>query len=164
MKLKFVAVAAMAAIASVGSYAATIAPLSPSATFANTVTGGFTDEWTFNLGTESVVAASLTNIEVSFGATSTGGILGLAAWLDGVQLFGPTSTVPGSYKLQVLAGATQLPAGVYKLTVSGTGITGANASYGGNIVATPVPEPETLAMMLAGLGALGFLARRRQNA
>ena len=28
---------------------------------------------------------------------------------------------------------------------------------------SPIPEPETYAMLLAGLGALGFLARRRQN-
>lgn len=28
---------------------------------------------------------------------------------------------------------------------------------------TPVPEPETYAMMLAGLGLVGWLARRRQN-
>ncbi|MEN9866378.1 MAG: hypothetical protein RL748_1968 [Pseudomonadota bacterium] len=42
-----------------------------------------------------------------------------------------------------------------------------NASYfkvTGNAVAvtTPVPEPETYAMMIAGLGALAFVARRKQ--
>jgi hypothetical protein len=33
---------------------------------------------------------------------------------------------------------------------------------GGN-VATPVPEPETWAMLLAGLGLLGFTSRRKKN-
>jgi len=31
------------------------------------------------------------------------------------------------------------------------------------ILATPVPEPETYGMMLAGLGLIGFMARRRLN-
>ncbi len=32
-----------------------------------------------------------------------------------------------------------------------------------DVVATPVPEPETYALMLAGLGVIGFVARRRKN-
>jgi hypothetical protein len=31
------------------------------------------------------------------------------------------------------------------------------------IIATPVPEPSTYALMLAGLGVVGFMARRRQT-
>ncbi len=33
-----------------------------------------------------------------------------------------------------------------------------------NYTITPIPEPETYALMLAGLGAMGFVARRRKNA
>ncbi|MDR3212853.1 MAG: PEP-CTERM sorting domain-containing protein [Azoarcus sp.] len=32
-----------------------------------------------------------------------------------------------------------------------------------NVAATPVPEPETYAMLLAGLGIMGIVARRRRN-
>lgn len=38
------------------------------------------------------------------------------------------------------------------------------ASYAGNISVSPIPEPETYAMLLAGLGLIGFSARRRRVA
>jgi PEP-CTERM motif len=47
---------------------------------------------------------------------------------------------------------------------------GTSDSFGGSLDAisvtttSPVPEPETYAMMLAGLGLLGFIARRRKKA
>ena len=56
-----------------------------------------------------------------------------------------------------------LSAGSHTLTIFGTGTTLGAAPYSVNIFATHVPEPESYVMMLAGLGALGFLARRRRS-
>lgn len=60
----------------------------------------------------------------------------------------------------------QVP-GNYTLTLIGYKVNSAlSGSYSGNIAIDPVsavPEPETYAMMLAGLGLLGFSARRRNN-
>lgn len=39
----------------------------------------------------------------------------------------------------------------------------AGAVYWDNLVYAPIPEPETYAMLLAGLGLLGFAARRRKE-
>jgi hypothetical protein len=62
----------------------------------------------------------------------------------------------------------------YDFKVTGTGgldqlkfvATGISDSYGGsldNVVLTAVPEPETYAMLLAGLGLVGFTIRRTKN-
>ena len=61
-----------------------------------------------------------------------------------------TNTVllsPGKYFYEVKGTATGFAGGLYLLTST----------------TVPVPEPETYAMLLAGLGALGFLARRRRS-
>ncbi|AEI99960.1 PEP motif putative anchor domain protein [Nitrosomonas sp. Is79A3] len=56
-----------------------------------------------------------------------------------------------------------LPDGQYHLDISGN--LGAEASFGQYSVAiSAVPEPETYAMLLAGLGLVGFSARRRKVA
>jgi hypothetical protein len=170
MKLKPVMVAAALALSAASSFAVgSLDPVTPSASFSNTVSGTFNDIWTFNLGTESIVAASITNVAISFGSMSFGEITNFTALLNGVPLLlgGSSQTTSGvTVSTQVLAGSSVLPAGFYQLKVSGT-VVGATASYGGNIVATPVsavPEPETYAMLLAGLGAVGFVARRRRSA
>lgn len=56
--------------------------------------------------------------------------------------------VPGSYHLNVV-GIKLNPDGGYSGTVS--------------TIPAPVPEPETYAMLLAGLGLIGFTARRRKQ-
>jgi hypothetical protein len=46
------------------------------------------------------------------------------------------------------------------LTVFGTAVS--KGTYAGTITASAVPEPETYALMLAGLGIVGFVASRRK--
>jgi hypothetical protein len=54
-------------------------------------------------------------------------------------------------------------AGVYHIVVSGfvTG-TDTQGAYGLALVSA-VPEPQTYAMMLLGIGMMGYVARRRQR-
>ena len=41
---------------------------------------------------------------------------------------------------------------------------GTNGDSGWYVPTSPIPEPETYALMLAGLGLLGFAVRRRRQA
>lgn len=56
------------------------------------------------------------------------------------------------------SGATTLTSDSFALHVQGL-----TEAQGGSAWYTPVPEPETYAMMLVGLGMLGFTAKKRQN-
>ncbi|KDB53469.1 hypothetical protein X805_09240 [Sphaerotilus natans subsp. natans DSM 6575] len=66
-----------------------------------------------------------------------------------------STPVTASYNFNGVAGTS------YHLYFSGfgSGVTLDNVA-----ISAPVPEPETYAMMLAGLGALGFMSRRRKAA
>ena len=74
----------------------------------------------------------------------------------------------GDIVMTTLASSAVLQDAGYTLVIGGTSI--GTAAYTGIIALTdtprtlpPVPEPETYAMLLAGLGMLGFIARRRQK-
>lgn len=57
-----------------------------------------------------------------------------------------------------------LAPGAYQLVVSGVNSL-TQASYSGNLAisVSPVPEPETYAMLMAGLGIVGFISRRKSG-
>ena len=81
------------------------------------------------------------------------------------DLFTFTVTGPDN-KERVDITDSMLVAGSYTLRVLGKVDGSKGGSWGGdvNLVAVPVPEPETYALLAGGLGALGFVARRRRAA
>lgn len=125
--------------------------------FASTPAAGpFTDLWTFTLSMAASVSASLT-------AVVNGG---QDVDLSLVQIIGASTTLNFTQLLSdpvetwALA-ATTLPAGSYTLSITGTN-SAAAGSYGGNVAVSPVSEPETYAMLAAGLMGVGFVLRRRR--
>lgn len=59
--------------------------------------------------------------------------------------------------------ATLAPGLDYEFRVTGNVIGTMGGGYGGVLAAAPVPEANTYAMMLAGLGLLGFTVMRRRS-
>lgn len=125
-----------------------------------TVSGdSFVDNWNFTITpTEqfAAVAADIDNLpafEIDL-STFRAKLIGPSQTWNAVQVgdtiqFNSMVLTPGDYNLQIFG------------TVIGT----LGAAYAGTIsaFAVPVPEPETYAMMLAGLGFMAFISRRRRN-
>jgi len=70
----------------------------------------------------------------------------------------------GTYSAGLTTFETSLSAGSYSILVTGTADGTHGGTYGLDLTtATPMPEPSTYAMMLGGLGLVGFIARRRRT-
>ena len=83
-------------------------------------------------------------------------ITGLTAILNG-----QSATVVSLGKLS-FAGLESTSSGPFTLEI--TGLAGAKAAYSGDLTVTAaVPEPETYAMLLGGLGILGVAVRRQRK-
>lgn len=163
MKLTHLALASAFVLGSTGAMAVG-GPLdlsSGSAGFSSTPTAGsFTDIFTFSLtgavpffANGSITSALNGNQDVDFTSIRLSGPGGN---FNFSQLLGDP------FELWSLSTAGVLTAGAYTLTVMGTN-SAAIGSYGGNFAVTPVPEPGTLALLLGGLGVVGYLGKRRSS-
>ncbi|CAN5175074.1 hypothetical protein BH11PSE10_BH11PSE10_13200 [soil metagenome] len=164
MNLKPLVAASLVALASIGAQAITTNwgahdPLEPGGAFS---LGGFIDDtYQFTLGSSYMVSSSTytlfgTIAPATYSLWTLGGD-GLVGTADDVGLGGWTfNATPTVHTLT-------LGAGSYYYSVFGKSLTPAAYAIASSIAAAPVPEPETYAMLLAGLGVVGFVASRRRS-
>jgi hypothetical protein len=164
MNIKSLAAAALAAT-SVSAFAVGPGPLGAIDNVPLTVTnvvpqGIFQDVYSFTLVGPGMLAGNVVAINSSVGATSYN-ILGLTVTLQDASfaLVGSDNTPLNGFAFNNLA------AGTYALNVLGYANGSEGGDYLGDVLATtaPVPEPQTYALMLAGLAAVGFAASRRKS-
>lgn len=116
----------------------------------NVGSGAFTDTFTFNV-TGDFTADSIIS---SIGFTAVTDIA-----FESIKLNGNAYTPVSTGAVEVWQLNPTPVTGPLTLTVVGSA--GKNASYSGTLNLAAVPEPESLAMVMAGLAAVGFVVRRR---
>ncbi len=160
MKIRALVLAAGLALSGYAGLASAVAvDLSTgSAGFVNTPpAGAFTDIYTFSLSVPTTLTGAVTSV-VS-GAQDID--------FTSMTLTGPSGPLtfslinPDPFEIWTISTGT-LAAGAYTLTLIGTN-SAAIATYSGNIAIAAVPEPETYALMLAGIAAVGFVVMRRRG-
>ena len=177
LHLKF-AVAAIAALSSAGSFAVTTAWGSHDVVeVASQVLapGAFSNTYTFSLGSTSSLLSTAVAANVAITVPYSLNILHVLGGTYSLWSTGANHAVGGGDDSSIASWAfsgttgssthtvSNMVAGNYFYVVSGSADGMAGGQYTLASTVTAVPEPETYAMMLAGLGALGFLARRRRN-
>ncbi len=104
------------------------------------------------------------NLNLIFSINGTPGTLALP-YLIHIDTVDTLTLNPGN--LSMTSGGNMVNVSTQKVIFSGVDRVDLYGPRQANLMAsisvTPVPEPETYAMMLAGLGLMGFIARRRKQ-
>jgi hypothetical protein len=124
----------------------------------------FADTINFSVAGPSTLTGSAASLTLSLGSLSLLDIAGLTVnvWNNshpfGTTNFGSFAGGPGSYTFNLPT------AGNYHVDITGTATGAFGGTYAVGLQVAAVPEPETYAMLLAGLGVMGAIARRRKQA
>jgi hypothetical protein len=166
-----IAATAMIAAASTNfAAAATVVTLSPtgSASFSGAAASN-----TFTLDLSSLTGTSNVTSVLSANFAGNSGYDITSATFDGASF-----TALVNYSVTGLVGAdvwqfnfNNVSSSLHTIVVNGAALGGSTAGFTGSlsvtnsplVTITPVPEPETYAMLLAGLGLMGAIARRRNK-
>lgn len=126
--------------------------------------GSFSDKWIFDIPTTLFSGGSVSNLNISI--SNFGDLFNIGGL--SVQLYDNTNTLitnlnsnPGSSANFKVGSGVFVPANDYYFAVSGTGTGSFGGQYVFAVTTLPVPEPASYAMLLAGLGFIGVIARRR---
>jgi hypothetical protein len=119
----------------------------------------FSDRFNFNLSSGGSIVADL----LSLSGNERNGLD-----ITGYSLYGTSGLIQTGTQLST--GATDqwsltssvLGAGDYYLLVTGSSMSNSAGKFYGSVTVSPVPEPATYGMLIAGLGLIGFMGRRRK--
>ena len=138
---------------------------SPFSITLNPAPGPVSDKFFFTFPTVPTPGfqASATLSSLNLSPTSVMQNLGLELWTNASppSLLGSATGSGSSFSLNNI---TLTPGQQYYYLVTGAATGTAGGTYNFIASASPVPEPETYALFLAGLAAIGFVARRRAPA
>jgi hypothetical protein len=137
---------------------------------ASTVGSTFSDVFTFNISTPFDAAASVTSSYLNTQQTKDLLITGFSLYrydpgtmaILGTAIAGVNETGFGSHPTDSWSlSAYGLSSGYYALQINGQVLGAGGGAFGGDLTVSPVPEPQSWAMLLAGLGMLGMATRRK---